>query len=74
MGVTNIGAKISGDSVHPDQHAIAFSPTDPNTVYVGNDGGIYRSPDAGVTWQALNKGLNITEFEFLAQHANLRTG
>ena len=65
---TNIGAKISGDSVHPDQHAIAFSPTDPNTVYVGNDGGIYRSPDAGVTWQSLNKGLNITEFEFLAQH------
>ena len=45
----NIGAKISGDSVHPDQHAIAFSPTDPNVVYVGNDGGIYRSP-----MQALN--------------------
>ncbi|HYJ89140.1 MAG TPA: hypothetical protein VEW46_23940 [Pyrinomonadaceae bacterium] len=65
---TNIGAKISGDSVHPDQHAIAFSPTDPSTVYVGNDGGIYRSPDAGITWQPLNKGLNITEFEFLAQH------
>lgn len=65
---TNIGAKLSGDSVHPDQHAIAFSPTDPNVVYVGNDGGIYRSPDAGVTWQPLNKGLNITEFEFLAQH------
>jgi photosystem II stability/assembly factor-like uncharacterized protein len=65
---TNIGAKVSGDSVHPDQHAITFSPTDPNTVYVGNDGGIYRSPDAGVSWESLNKGLNITEFEFLAQH------
>ena len=64
----NIGAKKPGDSVHPDQHAIAFSPTDPNVVYVGNDGGIYRSPDAGVKWQSLNKGLNITEFEFLAQH------
>ncbi|MFZ0063736.1 MAG: hypothetical protein WAL47_17015 [Pyrinomonadaceae bacterium] len=64
----NIGAKISGDSVHPDQHAIAFSPIDPNVVYVGNDGGIYRSPDAGIKWEPLNKGLNITEFEFLAQH------
>jgi photosystem II stability/assembly factor-like uncharacterized protein len=63
-----ISAKISGDSVHPDQHAIAFSPTDPNVVYVGNDGGIYRSPDAGVKWESLNKGLNITEFEFLTQH------
>ncbi len=64
----NISAKSSGDSVHPDQHAIAFSPTDPNVLYVGNDGGIYRSPSAGVKWESLNKGLNITEFEFLAQH------
>ncbi len=70
---TNISAKHSGDSIHPDQHAIAFSPTDPNVVYVGNDGGIYRSPDAGVHWQSLNKGLNITEFEFLTQHPQFET-
>jgi photosystem II stability/assembly factor-like uncharacterized protein len=66
---TNISAKKpTGDSVHPDQHAIAFSPADANVVYVGNDGGIYRSPDAGVSWESLNKGLCITEIEFLAQH------
>ena len=65
---TNISAKTSGDSTHPDQHAIAFSPTDPNVVYLGNDGGIYRSPDGGVTWQSLNKGLCVSEVEFLAQH------
>jgi photosystem II stability/assembly factor-like uncharacterized protein len=70
---TNISAKSSGDSVHPDQHAIAFSPIDPNVVYVGNDGGIYRSPDGGVRWQSLNKGLNITEFEFLTQHPLFET-
>jgi len=70
---TNIGAKSSGDSIHPDQHAIAFSPTDPNVVYVGNDGGIYRSPDSGIRWQSLNKGLNITEFEFLTQHPLFET-
>ena len=70
---TNISAKSSGDSIHPDQHAIAFSPTDPNVVYVGNDGGIYRSPDGGVRWQSLNKGLNITEFEFLTQHPRFET-
>ena len=69
----NIGAKTSGDSIHPDQHAIAFSPVDPNVLYVGNDGGIYRSSDAGTTWQPLNKGLNITEFEFLAQHPQFET-
>jgi len=64
----NISAKAGGDSTHPDQHAIAFSPTDPNVVYLGNDGGIYCSPDGGVSWQSLNKGLCITEVEFLAQH------
>ena len=70
---TNIGAKSSGDSIHPDQHAIAFSPIDPNVVYVGNDGGLYRSPDAGIKWEPLNKGLNITEYEFLAQHPQFET-
>lgn len=65
---TNISAKSNGDSIHPDQHAIAFSPADPNIVYVGNDGGIYRSPDGGTRWRSLNKGLCITEIEFMAQH------
>jgi photosystem II stability/assembly factor-like uncharacterized protein len=66
---TNISAKKpTGDSVHPDQHAIAFSSADANVVYVGNDGGIYRSPDAGTSWDSLNKGLCITEIEFLTQH------
>ena len=66
---TNVSAKKpTGDCIHPDQHVIAFSPTDANVVYVGNDGGLYRSPDAGVSWESLNKGLSITEIEFLAQH------
>ena len=65
---TNISAKSSGASIHPDQHAMTFAPDDPNVLYVGNDGGIYRSPDAGVNWTPLNRGLCITEFEFLAQH------
>jgi photosystem II stability/assembly factor-like uncharacterized protein len=71
---TNISAKqTSGDSIHPDQHAMAFSPNDPNVVYAANDGGIFRSPDAGVTWMSLNKGLNITQVEFLAQHPRFET-
>ncbi|MET7293109.1 hypothetical protein ABZS79_13390 [Streptomyces griseoloalbus] len=63
--LSNKGA--SGDSIHPDQHAIAFEPGRPEVLYVGNDGGMYRSPDRGVTWQHLNNGLVITEFEYLAQ-------
>jgi photosystem II stability/assembly factor-like uncharacterized protein len=66
---SNISARMRfGHSIHPDQHAIAFSPADPNTIYIGNDGGVYRSHDAGTTWESLNKGLCITEIEYLAQH------
>ena len=33
--------------LHADTHALAFAPSDTNRVYVGNDGGIWRSNDAG---------------------------
>jgi hypothetical protein len=58
----------SGDSIHPDQHAIAFDPVQPDTIYVGNDGGVYTSPDRGITWLHCNNGLVISEFEYLAQN------
>ena len=63
--VTNKG--VTGQSIHPDQHAIAFEPGNANAVYIGNDGGLYRSPDRGITWQHCNNGLVISEFEYLAQ-------
>src|SRR6266511_2277070 len=57
---TDSGANFAGHAgLHADTHAWAFfrqpSPT-PSTVYCGNDGGIYRSIDGGVTWVALNGG------------------
>ncbi|CAB3809600.1 hypothetical protein LMG28614_07080 [Paraburkholderia ultramafica] len=64
--ISNKGA--SGDSIHPDQHAIAFEPGRPDTIYVGCDGGLYRSPDRGITWTSCNNGLVISEFEYLAQN------
>lgn len=64
---SNISSRTSGDSIHPDQHHIAFEPNDANTVYVCNDGGVFRSGDRGTHWVSLNPGLGITEFEFLAQ-------
>lgn len=65
VNITNKGA--TGNSIHPDQHAVAFEPGRPDTIYVGNDGGLYRSPDRGITWQHCNNGLVISEFEYLAQ-------
>ena len=61
----NISSRSSGDSVHPDQHHLAFDPSDPNVLYVCNDGGLFRSPNGGTNWQSLNPGLTITEFEFI---------
>ncbi len=63
----NISSRSSGDSVHPDQHHLVFDPSDATVLYVCNDGGLFRSPNGGSNWTALNHGLNITEFEFLAQ-------
>ncbi|MDQ3322852.1 MAG: hypothetical protein M3525_10565, partial [Acidobacteriota bacterium] len=53
---------------HPDQHHFYISPTDPNLVYIANDGGIWRSTDGLNTLQSLNKTLNLTMFTSLATH------
>lgn len=65
QNITNKGS--SGDSIHPDQHNIAFEPGRPDTLYVANDGGLYRSDNRGVNWTHCNRGLVITEFEYIAQ-------
>jgi hypothetical protein len=58
------------NSIHPDQHCLTFSPTSASTIYAGNDGGIYKSTNKGVTWSALNSGLGITEIEYMAGNPN----
>lgn len=48
--------------IHVDQHALQFIPGNPNAFYAGNDGGIYRSTDAGETYANLNATLSISQF------------
>ncbi|MFZ4591991.1 MAG: T9SS type A sorting domain-containing protein [Ignavibacteria bacterium] len=50
----------AGES-HVDQHAVAFSLSNPNYVVVGNDGGIDWSTNGGSTWGA-SLTLPITQF------------
>jgi photosystem II stability/assembly factor-like uncharacterized protein len=58
-----------GAGIHADNHAFAGHPTNHLIIYAGTDGGIYRSPDAGVTWDdSINEGICITQFEFIDQH------
>jgi photosystem II stability/assembly factor-like uncharacterized protein len=56
-------------TIHPDHHCFAFHPTNHLTVYAGSDGGIYKSTDGAATWSdAINRGICITQFEFMDQH------
>ena len=57
-----------GGEMHIDFHAIAFDPARPERVYVGNDGGIWRSDDGGDSWRSLNRGLNTLQFFGIDQH------
>jgi hypothetical protein len=55
--------------LHADTHAIAPAPSNGNIVYHGNDGGIYRSTDGGLTWLSLNnQTFSATQFMSLATH------
>jgi photosystem II stability/assembly factor-like uncharacterized protein len=63
-----VSARPSGDSIPAGQHAIAFAPGDPPLVYAANDGGLYRSPDAGRSWRPCTTGLCIAAPERLAAH------
>lgn len=53
-------ASISG--LHADHHDIKFDPTRRGTVYVCNDGGVYKSTNGGTSFTAINTGLNATQF------------
>jgi photosystem II stability/assembly factor-like uncharacterized protein len=57
-----------GSKAHPDQQSFAFAPGNSNLIYLGNDGGLYKSADAGATFQSLNSTLSLTQFIGITQH------
>jgi hypothetical protein len=59
----------SVQTLHVDSHMVGVAPSDPSVVYTGNDGGIWQSTDAGVTWTDRNTAsFSATQFQSVALH------
>ena len=52
----------TGSGVHADHHCYEFDPLNTNILYHGNDGGMYRSENAGEGFSEKNNLLAITQF------------
>ncbi len=56
-------------SVHVDQHALAFHPTNPDYLILGNDGGMNISTNGGVSWSKV-ADLPVTQFYEIGLDSN----
>ena len=50
------------DYVHADQHSITYHPNNPSIIYLGTDGGVFRTTDGGETFSGCNGGYQTTQF------------
>lgn len=61
--------QLSDTGLHISTHVIAIAPSNANVIYVGNDGGIFRTLDGGVNWTSLNNtAFSATQLYSLALH------
>lgn len=54
---------VSGLTLHPDQHALAFGG---EMLYAANDGGVWSTSSNGSAWTNLNERLAVTQFYSVA--------
>ncbi|TMQ05124.1 MAG: hypothetical protein E6J91_41400 [Deltaproteobacteria bacterium] len=58
-----------GQSIHADVRTMAMHPSLNQTVFAGTDGGIYKTTNAGTSWDdTINKRLCTIQFEFADHH------
>ena len=71
---TNGGTSFTNSStgLHVDTQAFGVSPSNPNVVYFGSDGGIWKTNDVSATpivWTTLNNSsFSATQFQSIALH------
>jgi hypothetical protein len=60
----------SNDRLHVDSHFVGVAPSNPSVIYTGNDGGVWQSTDAGVTWlrDRNTATFSATQFQSIAVH------
>lgn len=59
----------SATGLHVDSHVITIAPSNPNVIYFGSDGGVWKSLDQGTSWIDLNNNMfSATQFQSIALH------
>lgn len=66
------GTRAWDSPMHTDYHKIVYAPSNSNIIYVGSDGGVFRSTDNGVTWSSRNDGISSAQFYRLTSHPTNR--
>jgi len=63
------GSDLFDSYTHLDHHIIRFAPSNPSVMYVGCDGGVFKSTDSGMTFQAVNTGIYSIQSYRVASHS-----
>ena len=66
--LTRWAGACTGVQIHADIHMIVFKPGSTTEFLVGNDGGIYRTIDAGTNFTTRVTGYNVTQYYACAIH------
>lgn len=67
----NAGVNFTDNNagVHVDTHVLTVAPSDATQVWLGTDGGVYKSTNSGVTWTPMNNSqFSATQFMSIAVH------
>jgi photosystem II stability/assembly factor-like uncharacterized protein len=63
---------VRSTGIHADQHALAWDPNTPGRVYVGNDGGLYRSDQNGAVVAPFTRATVQPYMQFYAIDASVQ--
>ena len=65
---TDVTRPADGVWVHPDMHVLAFGPG--GALWIGCDGGVWRTTDLGAHWVNRNAGLGLSQLYTITLHPN----